>query len=101
MTNHESIFDQLKKQIPVDEEEPLILNRDSSVGLVIVDVVNGFCTIGSGNMVWFNFSKKKLWLCLFLFLNAFQVFVILLKSKRIDIISRKKCDFVLFVFFVS
>ncbi|CAA0369710.1 Isochorismatase-like [Arabidopsis suecica] len=50
MTNHESIFDQLKKQIPVDEEEPLILNRDSSVGLVIVDVVNGFCTIGSGNM---------------------------------------------------
>jgi nicotinamidase-related amidase len=50
MANHETIFDQLKKQIPVDEEEPLILNRDSSVGLVIVDVVNGFCTIGSGNM---------------------------------------------------
>nr|AAD15566.1 unknown protein [Arabidopsis thaliana] len=51
MANHETIFDQLKKQIPVDEEEPLILNRDSSVGLVIVDVVNGFCTIGSGNMM--------------------------------------------------
>ncbi|CAE6002752.1 unnamed protein product [Arabidopsis arenosa] len=50
MANHETIFDQLKKQIPVDEEESLILNRDSSVGLVIVDVVNGFCTIGSGNM---------------------------------------------------
>jgi hypothetical protein len=60
MANHETIFDQLKKQIPVDEEEPLILNRDSSVGLVIVDVVNGFCTIGSGNMVWFNFSKKTI-----------------------------------------
>lgn len=58
MANHETIFDQLKKQVPVDEEESLNLNRDSSVGLVIVDVVNGFCTIGSGNMVWFNFSKK-------------------------------------------
>ncbi|XP_010472245.1 PREDICTED: nicotinamidase 1 [Camelina sativa] len=50
MANHETILDHLKKEIPVDEEESLVLNRDSSVGLVIVDVVNGFCTVGSGNM---------------------------------------------------
>uniref|UniRef100_M4FBP3 Isochorismatase-like domain-containing protein n=1 Tax=Brassica campestris TaxID=3711 RepID=M4FBP3_BRACM len=49
MATDETIFDHLKKEIPVDEES-LLLNPDSSVGLVIVDVVNGFCTVGSGNM---------------------------------------------------
>ncbi|CAN8283912.1 unnamed protein product [Cochlearia groenlandica] len=49
MATNETILDLLKKEIPV-EEETLVLNRDSSVGLVIVDVVNGFCTVGSGNM---------------------------------------------------
>ncbi|WZY89440.1 hypothetical protein YC2023_046175 [Brassica napus] len=33
------------------------LKRGSSFGLVIVDVVNGFCTVGSGNMVTTNLSK--------------------------------------------
>ncbi|KAL1193386.1 Nicotinamidase 1 [Cardamine amara subsp. amara] len=50
MANDETILDQLKKEIPVDEEESIVLNGNSSVGLVIVDVVNGFCTVGSGNM---------------------------------------------------
>lgn len=57
MANHESKLDQLKEEIPVDEGS-LVLNGDSSVGLVIVDVVNGFCTVGSGNMVNYSFNPS-------------------------------------------
>ncbi|KAF8079638.1 hypothetical protein N665_1012s0012 [Sinapis alba] len=49
MATDETIIDHVKKAIPVDEES-LLLKPDSTVGLVIVDVVNGFCTVGSGNM---------------------------------------------------
>lgn len=49
MATDETILNHLKVEIPVDEES-LLLNPDSSVGLVIIDVVNGFCTVGSGNM---------------------------------------------------
>ncbi|XP_010526686.1 PREDICTED: uncharacterized protein LOC104804180 isoform X8 [Tarenaya hassleriana] len=44
-----TIMDLLKKEIPLDEES-LFLGRDSNVGLVIVDVINGFCTVGAGNL---------------------------------------------------
>ncbi|KAK6923275.1 Isochorismatase-like [Dillenia turbinata] len=42
-------FDLVKKELPV-EEELLVLMEDDSVGLVLVDLVNGFCTVGSGNL---------------------------------------------------
>ncbi|KAK6923838.1 Isochorismatase-like [Dillenia turbinata] len=42
-------IDLLKKELPV-EDESLVLTEDDSVGLVLVDLVNGFCTVGSGNL---------------------------------------------------
>ncbi|KAG2286506.1 hypothetical protein Bca52824_046110 [Brassica carinata] len=50
MERDENKIEQLKKEIPV-KKESLVLKRGSSLGLVIFDVVNGFCTVGSGNMV--------------------------------------------------
>lgn len=41
--------DLLRTEIRVPEE-PLLLSGDAAVGLVIVDVVNGFCTVGAGNL---------------------------------------------------
>lgn len=40
----------LNEQLPV-REEPLVLSGDVVTGLVLVDVVNGFCTVGAGQMV--------------------------------------------------
>ncbi|XP_057794932.1 uncharacterized protein LOC131011152 isoform X2 [Salvia miltiorrhiza] len=31
-------------------EETLLLSADVKIGLVLVDIVNGFCTVGSGNL---------------------------------------------------
>ncbi|XP_022741300.1 nicotinamidase 1 [Durio zibethinus] len=42
-------IDLLKKELPV-EEDSLVLSQDAKTGLVLVDVVNGFCTIGAGNL---------------------------------------------------
>ncbi|KAI4387168.1 hypothetical protein MLD38_005018 [Melastoma candidum] len=42
-------LDMLKENLPVDEE-PLLLSEDVTTGLVLVDLVNGFCTVGSGNL---------------------------------------------------
>ncbi|XP_028754539.1 nicotinamidase 1-like [Neltuma alba] len=42
-------IDLLKEQLPVDQQ-PLILSGDVKTGLVLVDVVNGFCTVGAGNL---------------------------------------------------
>lgn len=44
-------IDQLKNELPV-EHESLVLSGDDGVktGLVLVDVVNGFCTVGAGNL---------------------------------------------------
>ncbi|KAL8151865.1 hypothetical protein V2J09_021673 [Rumex salicifolius] len=44
-----STIDLLKQEIPVAEES-LFLSGDVTTGLVLVDVVNGFCTVGAGNM---------------------------------------------------
>ncbi|XVE86868.1 hypothetical protein DITRI_Ditri18aG0069800 [Diplodiscus trichospermus] len=41
--------DLLKKELPV-EEGSLVLSQDVKTGLVLVDVVNGFCTVGAGNL---------------------------------------------------
>ncbi|XP_060184518.1 nicotinamidase 1 [Lycium barbarum] len=43
-------IDLLKNEIPVEEDEPLILSGDVNTGLVLVDIVNGFCTVGAGNL---------------------------------------------------
>ncbi|XP_057961805.1 nicotinamidase 1 [Malania oleifera] len=41
--------DLLKEEIGIDQES-LLLSGDVPTGLVIVDVVNGFCTVGAGNL---------------------------------------------------
>lgn len=45
-------IDLLKKDLAV-EEGSLLLSQDVKTGLVLVDVVNGFCTVGAGNLVFF------------------------------------------------
>ncbi|CAI9111444.1 OLC1v1011665C1 [Oldenlandia corymbosa var. corymbosa] len=44
-----STVDLLKKEIPV-EQESLLISDDVKTGLVLVDIVNGFCTVGAGNL---------------------------------------------------
>ncbi|KAL3845124.1 hypothetical protein ACJIZ3_002527 [Penstemon smallii] len=39
----------LKKEIPL-EQDTLVLSNDAKTGLVLVDIVNGFCTLNSGNL---------------------------------------------------
>ncbi|THF97151.1 hypothetical protein TEA_025555 [Camellia sinensis var. sinensis] len=41
--------DLLKNEIPF-EEESVVLSKDVKIGLVLVDIINGFCTIGAGNL---------------------------------------------------
>uniref|UniRef100_A0A2P2J8D5 Putative isochorismatase family protein pncA n=1 Tax=Rhizophora mucronata TaxID=61149 RepID=A0A2P2J8D5_RHIMU len=41
--------DLLKKELPVGQAS-LVLSGDVKIGLVVVDVVNGFCTVGAGNV---------------------------------------------------
>lgn len=43
------LIDLLKNEVPV-EDETLIISNDIKTGLVLVDIVNGFCTVGSGNL---------------------------------------------------
>lgn len=40
----------LKNELPL-EQENLVLSGEVKTGLVLVDIVNGFCTVGSGNLV--------------------------------------------------
>ncbi|KAJ0977172.1 hypothetical protein J5N97_012646 [Dioscorea zingiberensis] len=46
--------DLLKIEIPFDEEEDFVLisgkGSGCAIGLVLVDIVNGFCTVGAGNL---------------------------------------------------
>ncbi|XP_021714010.1 nicotinamidase 1-like [Chenopodium quinoa] len=42
-------IDELQKQLPL-KHDTLLLSDDSSTGLVLVDIVNGFCTVGAGNL---------------------------------------------------
>lgn len=46
----EAAIDLLKNEIPVEADEPLFLSSDVNTGLVLVDIVNGFCTVGAGNL---------------------------------------------------
>ncbi|KAK4491189.1 hypothetical protein RD792_001920 [Penstemon davidsonii] len=39
----------LKKEIPI-EEESVVVPEDVKVGLVFVDIINGFCTVGAGSL---------------------------------------------------
>ncbi|KAK7386723.1 hypothetical protein VNO78_27058 [Psophocarpus tetragonolobus] len=39
----------LREEIPV-KQQPLTLSSDIKTGLVLVDIVNGFCTVGAGNL---------------------------------------------------
>lgn len=49
-------IDLLKEELPV-EQDSLVLSGDVKTGLVIVDVVNGFCTVGAGNLVHIIISQ--------------------------------------------
>ncbi|XP_042517516.1 nicotinamidase 1 [Macadamia integrifolia] len=42
-------LDLLKTELPI-EPDSLVLSNDVVTGLVLVDVVNGFCTVGGGNL---------------------------------------------------
>ncbi|KAK1421497.1 hypothetical protein QVD17_23865 [Tagetes erecta] len=44
-----SAIDLVKNELPV-EDESVTLTGDVSTGLVLVDIVNGFCTVGAGNL---------------------------------------------------
>lgn len=48
----------VKDELPV-EQKSIVLSGDVTTGLVLVDVVNGFCTVGAGNLVIF-FSIAQL-----------------------------------------
>jgi nicotinamidase-related amidase len=41
--------DLVKNEIPF-EEESVVFSKDVNTGLVLVDIINGFCTVGSGNL---------------------------------------------------
>ncbi|KAL6012611.1 hypothetical protein ACLOJK_003100 [Asimina triloba] len=57
----EEMLDQLKAEIPCEEEALLLGKADSgTTGLVLVDVVNGFCTVGAGNLVIMNTTQNSL-----------------------------------------
>lgn len=45
-------IDMLKKDLPV-EQGSLVFSGSFKTGLVLVDIVNGFCTVGAGNLVFF------------------------------------------------
>lgn len=67
----------LKHVIPFQEEgeeDAFILSEDvKDIGLVLVDPVNGFCTVGAGNLVcdYYNTSFIPLFLFFFIFLICF------------------------------
>ncbi|KAF8406096.1 hypothetical protein HHK36_008176 [Tetracentron sinense] len=42
-------LDLLKNELPLVQES-LVLSQDFTTGLVLVDVINGFCTVGAGNL---------------------------------------------------
>lgn len=56
MGSETKMVDLLKAEIPFEQEENLLLlpevETGKAVGLVLVDILNGFCTVGSGNLVY-------------------------------------------------
>ncbi|KAH0453993.1 hypothetical protein IEQ34_018317 [Dendrobium chrysotoxum] len=57
MGSNTKMMDAVRADTPVDEEEDFLpaseRDRGRVVGLVLVDIVNGFCTVGAGNLVRF------------------------------------------------
>ncbi|KAI8018014.1 MLO-like protein 14 [Camellia lanceoleosa] len=52
LEQHELLtVDLLKNEIPF-EEESVVLFEDVKTSLVLVNIINGFCTIGAGNLVF-------------------------------------------------
>ncbi|XP_061367271.1 nicotinamidase 1-like [Gastrolobium bilobum] len=49
MGSHSQTVELLREEIPVTQQ-PLFLSEDIKTGLVLVDLVNGFCTVGAGNL---------------------------------------------------
>jgi hypothetical protein len=41
----------LRSQVPLQTDGELVLPSLGGVGLVLVDISNGFCTVGAGNLV--------------------------------------------------
>ncbi|PIA52285.1 hypothetical protein AQUCO_01000274v1 [Aquilegia coerulea] len=44
-----TVVDMVKEELPLHEES-LVLSEDVKTGLVLVDIINGFCTVGAGNL---------------------------------------------------
>ena len=55
MGSETSALTALKAEMPLGDLESLVLasevGQGRAVGLVLVDIVNGFCTVGAGNLV--------------------------------------------------
>ena len=64
----------LKNEIPL-EQESVVLTEDTVNGLVLVDIINGFCTVGAGNLV----SAHPVWpsTCV---LSGFVIVIIIISS---------------------
>ncbi|WOL02418.1 nicotinamidase 1 [Canna indica] len=44
-------LDALQADVPLEgDDDELVLSSSGAVGLVLVDIVNGFCTVGAGNL---------------------------------------------------
>lgn len=73
------LLEQLKVNLPVKEERLVLPREKKKAGLVLVDVVNGFCTVGFGNLVpnfatfWFV-CACNLKMCFFYFKFLFLGF---------------------------
>ena len=50
MANDAPLLEQLRVHMPL-KSELLYITRAKKSGLVVVDEINGFCTVGMGNMV--------------------------------------------------
>ena len=51
MGEEKSLLAQLEAELPLGLESVVLPSPNKKVGLVIVDEVNGFCTVGAGNLV--------------------------------------------------
>lgn len=64
-----SFMAQLEAMVPLEFEALVLPSEGKRVGLVIVDEVNGFCTVGAGNLV--NTPISSLYITiLFFFCNC-------------------------------
>ncbi|OAY72879.1 Nicotinamidase 1 [Ananas comosus] len=50
MGSETRVLDALRSEIPFDADADLLLTGEVHAGLVLVDLVNGFCTVGAGNL---------------------------------------------------